>query len=122
MCFLNKKNYKLFCIIRIIFYISLYLTFIIIPSSEFINSDTICFSAKYYDVLCPCCGVTRAFSLILHLDFEKAFNYNPIFVIAIFPIFTALFINDTVSIIRRLCKKEECYSIFEYLFNEVFYG
>ena len=111
----NKKYFKLFRILRIIFYICFFLAFIIIPTSYFIENNKICFYVRTYNFLCPTCGVTRAFSSMMHLNFSDAFNYNPVFTIAFGPIFIFLFIEDLFNIIISLVKKTNRYSIMEYI-------
>ena len=32
-----------------------------------------------FKIPCPGCGITRAYLSVLHLDFAKAFEYNPMF-------------------------------------------
>ena len=63
-------------------------------------------SANVLHVLCPTCGVTRAFSCFMHLDFKAAFSYNPIFTVAFGPIFVFLFLEDLVNIVIHFFKKK----------------
>lgn len=109
-----SKIKLIFRIIRIVFYVSLILTFIIIPCSYFENANTICFIKRTIGIDCPTCGVTRAFSNIMHLNFKKAYEFNSIFTIAICPICLCLFIIDSVTIIKDFIKKENTETVFEY--------
>ena len=38
-----------------------------------------CLFKKVFKIPCPGCGMTRAYISLLHLDFKKAFEYNPMF-------------------------------------------
>ena len=69
-----------------------FLAFMIIPTSFFIENNQICFYVRNYNLLCPSCGVTRAFSSIMHFNYVDAFNFNPIFTTSFGPIFIFLFI------------------------------
>ncbi len=70
-------------------------------------------------IICSTCGVTRSFTLIMHGNFTEAFRYNQIFVLAIFPIFTFLFIDDTYNYMRRIIKKDFKPSLLEYIITGV---
>ncbi len=118
ICF-DNKYFKCFRFCRLIFYIILFLVFIIIPTSYFINDPVTCFFKHHYGVLCPTCGVTRAFSCMMHFNYNDAFNYNPVFTVAFGPIFIFLFMQDLVNIVINLLKKDyKKYSIMEYIVFE----
>lgn len=63
------------------------LTLFYIPINNFSPKD-ICVFKNLFGVECWNCGMTRAFLSILHLDFDKALDYNKN-VIIVFP-FTIL--------------------------------
>lgn len=111
----KNKWFNLFRIARVIFYLIFFLSFIIIDTSFFIKNNSICMSANVLHVLCPTCGVTRAFSCFMHLDFKAAFSYNPIFTVAFGPIFIFLFLEDLVNIVIHFFKKINRFSIMEYI-------
>lgn len=43
------------------------------------NEGSICLFHNIYGIPCPTCGMTRAYSALLELDFKKAFMYHPLF-------------------------------------------
>lgn len=110
-----KFKMRIFSWIRIILYFILFVSFIIIPTSYFIN-NTICHFHNITGYLCPTCGVTRAFSSILHFNIINAFSYHPLFTILVFPISLFVIIQDTFSIIKREINKENIYSLLEAIF------
>ena len=61
-----------------------------------------CILHDYLFVYCPMCGGTRALTAMLHLQFAKAFSYNPLVVVGVF----FALILDAVLLIRILKKKE----------------
>jgi len=111
----NNKYFKVFRILRIIFYICFFLAFMIIPTSYFVEHNQICFYVRNFNLLCPTCGVTRAFSSFMHFRYIDAFNYNPIFTISFGPIFIFLFTEDLINIFVAAIFKKERYSIMEYI-------
>lgn len=111
----NNKYFKFFRLLRIIFYICFFLAFILIPTSYFVENNNICFYVRNFGILCPTCGVTRAFSNMMHLNFSDAFKFNPVFTIAFGPIFIFLFLEDLINIIIALVKNKNRYSIMEYI-------
>lgn len=111
----NNKWFKIIRLFRLIFYIIFFLSFLIIPTSYFINNPSICIYAEKFHVLCPTCGVTRAFSSIMHFKYIDAFNYNSVFTLAFCPIFMYLFLDDFANIFYCLISKKERFSIMEYI-------
>lgn len=111
----NIKWFKIFRILRLFFYLIFFLYFIIKPTSSIIEKPAFCFYYEYFHFLCPTCGVTRAFSSFMHLKFSQAFMYNPIFTVAMGPIFIFLFLQDFYIIVHNLVKKGSKYSIMEYM-------
>ncbi len=58
-----------------------------------------CLFKTVFKIPCPGCGMTRAYISLLHLDFKKAFEYNPMFWSV--PILFLLYIFDI-----KIFKKE----------------
>ena len=112
---MKKKIKLLFRIARISFYIVFFLAFIIIPTETFLDAS-ICLTRNATGLLCPTCGVTRAFSSIMHFNFSDAYNFNPIFTIMICPICVFTFFQDIYIILKDLFTRKESYSLIEYLF------
>ena len=112
-----KKKYKfLLRLARLCFYLVFFLAFIIIPTESFLDAS-ICFTRNATGLLCPTCGVTRAFSSIMHLNFADAYNFNPIFTIMICPICVSVFFQDIYIILRDFITRKDSYSLIEYLFK-----
>ena len=104
----------IFPIIRIIFYITLFISFSIV-SFETINNSSLCGMYERTGIICSTCGVTRAFTLIMHGKFIKAIGYNQVFVFGVFPIFTFLFLEDSFCYIKRISTKKFKPSLLEYI-------
>ena len=111
-----KKIKLVLRISRLIFYIALFLTFAIIPTSHFLN-HTICAVKTITGYDCPTCGVTRSFSSIMHFKFIDAFHYNNAFLLIIFPISLIIILNDIYNIIIEFIFKKETCSYLEHLFK-----
>ena len=74
-----------FRLIRILAYVGLFTAFIIIPTERIIAGGSTCLSAGGIGILCPGCGVTRAFSSICHGNISDAFMFNGVFTAAMLP-------------------------------------
>lgn len=115
---MNKKRKLkfIFRIIRLVFYICLFSIFALIPT-EVISKRTICLYKHATGNNCPTCGVTRAFSSIMHLKFIDAYNFNQVFTLIIFPIALIIIIEDVVNIIISFVIRKENCSLLEHLFT-----
>lgn len=113
---MNKNIKFILRILRLIFYITFFTAFIIIPTETFYK-DSICMIYNITGLECPTCGVTRAFSSIMHFQFKNAFNFNPIFTLMICPICVSIFFQDIFIIVSNFIKKKDSYSLIEYLFK-----
>jgi len=111
-----NKYKKIFRYSRLIFYLAFFLAFVFIPTTYF-ESHSICISYNILHILCPTCGVTRAFSSILHFHIIDAYSYNPVFTLAICPIALIVIFQDIYTIIKDMINKKETYSLFEHLFK-----
>lgn len=47
-----------------------------LPADHFDEGESICVSVVLFDKECYACGMTRGIQHLLHLDFEKAAEYN----------------------------------------------
>lgn len=108
MAYLKAHKLQL---IRILFFFLLYLSFCLIPLS-LVEQKSICLIQQHFGALCPTCGVTRAFSSLMHLDVIKAFHYHPIFTTAVFPIITYLVGNDVYHLISNIRHNTDTPSLF----------
>jgi len=46
------------------------------PTAWLERSPSVCLYWNVFGVHCPGCGMTRAFSALLHADFARALSYN----------------------------------------------
>ena len=100
-------DYKKTLIIVIAFVLGIILFF-------FNPEDTVWFpKCPFYLITgyqCPSCGIQRAMYHLLHLDFNKAFSYNPFLILSI-PYAVALIVVtwfDSNNKLKRL--RDVCYS------------
>jgi hypothetical protein len=56
--------------------ISYFLLSILLKIHGIVDITIPCFFSYVFDLHCPGCGLTRAFIELIHLDFEKSFEYN----------------------------------------------
>ena len=113
----KRKLFKnIFKVLRIVFYLSLFISFIIIPTSYF-ESHSICIFKNLMGIDCPTCGVTRAFSSLMHLKIKDAFMYNQVFTTTIFPISLIVIIDDTINILKYFIIRKETCSLLGHLFK-----
>lgn len=74
------------------------LTLYILKTHNIIKLD--CVTYKYFNILCPACGVTRMIRSILEFNFSKAFRYNQLvfvlipYMLYIYTIGCIQYIND----------------------------
>ncbi len=55
-------------------------------------NDWPCIPRAVFSIPCPCCGLTRAYIALFHLEFRTAFSFHPMF--WIIPILILLFLAD----------------------------
>lgn len=102
-------------IIRLVVYVTT-IIIVYVWSIEAIESTSLCFTYSNHGIICPTCGVTRAFVNLMHFRFARAYAYNSIFTIAIAPISVIIIIQDAYIIIQRLFFKKEKLSLLEFFF------
>ncbi len=93
-----KKNNTL-KYIRIICYVIIILSMIVLRQTDLINRP--CDIKEAFGISCPMCGVTRSIKAILNFDFPLAIEMNAYVTLVLFPIFVILFIDDIISIILK---------------------
>lgn len=59
------------------------LIILLLPENYFDTGESICLSKVLFNQECYACGLTRACKHLLHLNFEKAFEYNMMSFIAL---------------------------------------
>lgn len=103
-------------VVRLMLYVILLAGFALLPVAS-AESGSICVYYRLFGALCPGCGVTRAFTNIMHFDFARAVAYNPVFTLAIAPISLLVFFEDAGVTIYRLVKKKDATSWLEYVWT-----
>jgi hypothetical protein len=85
----------------VLFGLAALLALAIIPTEILARGPIICVWRNLFGIECPTCGMTRAFSSILHGRLVQAFGYNKL-VIVVFPTFCAFLFREAVWLVRRL--------------------
>ena len=116
---MNKKFINLFAIIRVVFYIFLLVTFALIDPEKLESKGSFCSSFLLFNYKCPSCGVTRSFCNFMHLNFSRAFYFNKLYTISIFPLAIIIMIDEFVNLLYRLITKKQRLSLFEYFIYKV---
>ena len=96
---MNNKRRNILKIIRIIAYVAIIISLIILKYTDIFNFS--CYINKHFGVLCPSCGITRAMRAIVNFDFVLALKNNAYCVLILFPIFLILFVDDIISMIMK---------------------
>ena len=89
---LNLKQKKIRTILTLLIIILLPILIYILPENYFDQGGSNCLSVLIFDQECYGCGLTRACKHLLHLNFEKAFEYNMLSFIAL-PLIALLWIK-----------------------------
>jgi len=75
-------------------------TLAVIPTPVLARGPVLCTWRILFGVQCPTCGMTRAFSSVLHGQFHAAFQYNKL-VTVVFPFTCAVLLRELFRL-RRL--------------------
>ena len=70
----------------------------LIPMRWLEAAPSICLFRNLLGVRCPGCGMTRAFSALLHADLHSALAYNKL-VFVVFPLVCGLLVHDAAVVI-----------------------
>ena len=89
-----RKSFKF---IRIIVYIILAISLILLRFTDVFNFN--CYINDTFHIFCPACGITRATIAILNFDFARAVWHNAYYTYVLFPIFFILLIDDIICFI-----------------------
>lgn len=92
--------------VRIALYAVLFLSFYLFSELFTDEALKICPFERFFGVLCPGCGTTRAFAAVMSGEFAKAFELNPFFVAFILPAALISFLQDTVCALWGLWGKK----------------
>jgi hypothetical protein len=66
-------------------YILLPIALLLVPTAWLDRGPSLCLIRRIFGVRCPGCGMTRAFSSVIHGKFKQAFQYNKL-VVVVFPL------------------------------------
>lgn len=103
---------------RVFFYILLFLFFVLLGNFP-LEELKICPFERFFGVLCPGCGTTRAFTLLLKWDISGAFQLNPLFVLFIFPASVTVFFQDAVCAVMKFFGKNRL-SFMDFIIEGIF--
>jgi hypothetical protein len=73
----------------------------ILPTEILIKGPTICVWKNLFGIDCPTCGMTRAFSSILHGKLAHALAYNKL-VVLVFPMYCGLLLREAARLKQRM--------------------
>ena len=103
MSFAIKPKSYLFKIIETVFFILVPIILLLLPADYFDNGQTICLSVLIFCIRCLGCGMTRACMHLIHLDFGKAYSFNPLSLVVL-PLFLYLLLARLYANLRLLYK------------------
>jgi hypothetical protein len=92
-----KNRFTIKLILLILFPLFVYL----IPLSSIENGHSICLFKNIFDFNCFGCGITRSILSAIHFDFDKAFQYNKLFIIVL-PILCFLYLKNLSKAIIKI--------------------
>lgn len=96
---MEDKRRKILKYIRIIVYIVLIISLVLLKYTDLIQSE--CHIKKNIGILCPSCGMTRAMKGIVNFDLNYALENNAYAILVLLPIFVVLFVDDVICMIFK---------------------
>ena len=81
-----------FVVSKLVFMIATPIVLLLLPANFFDNGESICLSKVLLNVECYACGLTRSIMHLIHLEFEKAYEYHMLSFI-IFPMLCVVWIQ-----------------------------
>jgi hypothetical protein len=66
------------------------------PTAWLERTPSVCLYWNVFGVHCPGCGMTRAFSALLHTDFARALSHNKL-VVVVFPVIVGVLAFDLAA-------------------------
>jgi hypothetical protein len=81
------------------------LGFALVPARWVEMAPPVCVFRNLFGISCPGCGMTRAFSALLHADLSAAMGYNRL-VLVVFPILCAVIVRDVAKLISAYHQRE----------------
>ena len=76
------------------FFAVLYCILFMLPPTYFDEGQSTCLSVVLFNKTCYGCGMTRAIQHLIHFEFSKAFEFNPLSLI-VFPLSIYMIIWET---------------------------
>jgi len=96
---MSVNSLRILYTVRISVFVFVLVFLSIIPFEIIEDGPAICVFKNLLGIECPGCGMTRAFSCIMHGDLIAAVSYNRL-VIIVFPLFCLVLICDITSILK----------------------
>lgn len=87
-----------------IFFPASFLLLAILPTAFLDRLPTLCMYRRFFGFRCLGCGMTHAFSSVLHGKWAAALAYNPLVVIA-FPLLAVVATGDAMDLLRQLYRR-----------------
>ncbi len=113
----TERGLRRFGVVRVSLYAGAAAALALIPTA-FFDANSLCLFYNLLGVRCPGCGLTRAFSSVMHLEPVRAVEYNPL-VLVLFPLLLALAAQDAWRVLLRLFRGGEKFSLLEKLLRRM---
>ena len=109
------KKIKIGVFLRIILYVIVILSLVILKYTNIFNIG--CYIYSRTGIYCPTCGFTRAMKAILNFDILSAIEYNSFFTLILLPIFIYLALQDIIIITYNIVKNKNLKSYVDIIFG-----
>ena len=94
---MKKKINRIYFTILILIPIVL----LILPADYFDKGQSICVSVLLFDKNCYACGMTRAIQHLIHLDFQKASEFNKLSFLVL-PLLIVSYYNTLKKVYKKI--------------------
>lgn len=74
------------------------------PTAWLERTPSVCLYWNVFGVHCPGCGMTRAFSALLHTDYARALSFNRL-VVVVFPVIVGVLAFDVAAAVSSRKRK-----------------
>jgi hypothetical protein len=83
------------------FFLVAFAALAVLPTEWLTGLPSVCVFRNFFGIECLTCGMTRAFSSVLHGKLHAAWNYNHLVVIA-FPALAAVALHEVFALYRQI--------------------